>query len=116
MEENKNVKIDNNVDKETLRAMKIDVDDRDVLHVVPVAHNKGLEIQPATSVDENLPTFDVPVEGIDIGNTEMLAQMGLDLEKIRKLQNNVNTRMTNRALTVRGERKSKQSEGPSIGE
>ena len=118
MEKNKNV------DNEILRAMKIDVEyekNKEVLHVMPVAHNKGLEIQPATSVDENLPTFDIPVEGYRVENTRKLEEMGMKSDEIKAHQNAVNSRVTDRALIVKGEKTveqvgQQQSDEPSRGE
>lgn len=117
MEENKNVY---STDKTILRAMKIGVEyqnNKEVLRAMPIARNKGLEIQPATSVDENLPTFDAPAKGYRVEDSKNLQELGMNSNQVRAHQNAYKNRVTDRADKVRNARAGQQqSNEPSRGE
>lgn len=117
MEENKNVY---STDKTILRAMKIGVEyqnNKEVLRVRPIARNKGLEIQPATSVDENLPTFDVPANGYRVEDSKNLQELGMNSNQVLAHQNAYRSRVTDRANDVKREKAGQQqSNEPSRGE
>ena len=96
-----------------LRAMDVKAGEDGRVTARPIAkRNNELVIQPATTVDENMPTAEIAVGDLNESNLE---NFGLDSNEIADLLNRHKTRQTQHSMEQRGEGRTK-SEGPTIGE